>query len=74
MLEDFECSFCDEPVVEDITLDLAYIELSGQIFANAIDIENYEHAQAVVSSLLFSAQMLGRYATHKAHSNQTKGE
>lgn len=74
MLEDFECSYCDEPVVTDVTLDLAYIELAGQIFANAVELQNYEHAQAVVSSLLFSAQMLGRYTTHKAHQPTTKGE
>jgi hypothetical protein len=67
MLDDYECSLCDNTVVTDITLDLAYIEMSGQIFANAIELGNYEHAQAVVSSLLFSAQMLSKYATHKAH-------
>jgi len=74
MLENVECNLCDEPVLSDITLDLAYIELAAQIFARAIEIKDYNHAQVVVSNLMFSAQTLGKYATHKAHSNQTKGE
>jgi len=69
---DLDCPLCDELAVHDVTLDLAYIEMAGQIFARAINDKDYEHAQAVVSNLIFSSRMLGRYTLHQAHKEARK--
>lgn len=71
-LSDYECSLCDELVVKEVTLDLAYIEMVPQMFARAINEKDFIHAQAIVSNLLFSGQMLGRYTTHQAHIQEGK--
>jgi hypothetical protein len=63
-----ECPQCPElQPVNNIDADLAFIELSGEVFENAIRTNNYSLAMQVADQLLVSGNRLGQYAIHKSH-------
>ena len=63
-----ECPNCPEiQPVTDIAADLAFILVSTEVFARAINAGNYEMAMQVADQLIISGNKLGQYSIHKLH-------
>jgi len=63
-----ECPNCPEiQLVTDIEADLAFILVSTEVFARAINAGNHEMAMQVADQLILSGNKLGQYAIHKSH-------